>query len=455
MTFKQNGGNQLVLSAPANRITLHRRGQYTHVIPPVEGLEGTFYSVRHKAADLGDEHPAVVPIIEPLMWTNEDSQGKTDMQCFAGLESLVVELLKQSGFDIALAGKRPAPLSAPDVERLGCVNPIDPDVLSFVRNKERGVIRFDRAGHVHPARLVAQVALAWPKLRIVVIATRIDDACAVVEQLAKLGVDATLLTGCHTSSRIKRVVVGTYAQLAQAGVRLRKRHICFAMNPTELFDTVANTALAVIKDLAIARLYGFLPTDMTMPVRSRDLVLGIFGPEQVIVPKHGWRPLPIEVAFTPVHGGHRPPHRAKYDVVKRVGVHEHRVRNRRIVRLAQVLNKQCKKNEIAQEFPGVEKVVAGRQPVHVGVLVDNIDHGLHLAALLDWPLVVGDHINEQGLTADQQALLQRGRTQDARTLEPVVMTGEGMQIAGRFGVIIRADGGTGLPCFHRVFHGHA
>ena len=38
----------------------------------------------------------------------------------------------------------------------------------------------------------------------------------------------------------------------------------------------------------------------------RDQLLALFGVERVCVPRHGYRPLPVDVVFTPVKGGGRP-----------------------------------------------------------------------------------------------------------------------------------------------------
>jgi hypothetical protein len=112
---------------------------------------------------------------------------------------------------------------------------------------------------------------------------------------------------------------------------------------------------------------------------------------------------------------------------------------------------------LTARFPQVAAHYTERGSGRVGILVDTLDHGLVLAAQLGWPLVAAADINEQGLSAEQQTILQRGRHERHRICKPVVVTGAGMARAGRFDYVIRADGGTGLPpipaCKLRVRHG--
>ena len=433
-------------AAPAGQaVTLDRYGQYFQVLPPVAGLEADFFTISHvPVADPELGHRAV-PVALPLLWRDRDAFGTERLQGFAGLEPLVQEHLERDGYKVRLSGKRPRPLPPPDEQSLENVDPLDAPMLEFVRRRERGLIRFT-AGKVSPAHLVAQIAGAWPDLRVVVVATRIDDARGLRRQLVRWLGAATLFTSRHGAACAGRVAVATYSMLAVATIRIRRRHVYIAVNPSELFHGQEDTAWGIqaIKRLYRARLYGLLADDVRLGPQLRDLVAALFGFDEVRVPRHGYSPLPVRVVFSPIYGGSRAPDHKDDYVVKRVGVYEHHVRNRRIVRLAQALA-GSDRAVLKQKFPDVAAVLGRGQRMRVGVVVDGVGHGLALAAALGWPLVAADDVNEAGLSAAQRLTLKNGRSDRRRTREPVVATGAGLARAGRFDVIVRADGGAGLP----------
>jgi hypothetical protein len=374
-------------------------------------------------------------IVEPLIWERKDAHDEPYWAAYAGLESLLRELCERAGVEVALKGQRPAPLPPPDLDRLGGLAPHDTTLLEFVRRHERGLIRY-AAGEVRPARLIAQGVRAYPELRVAVAATRNADARAAAREPARYGVEA---------ARAGRVVAGTYLLLLQKKKTLRRQDVCFALNPTELFDAYFNAGVEVLRRLGNARLYGFVADDVRIAPRLRDHLTALFGVEEIYIPKHGHRLLPVDVVMVPIYGGERPPDHKEDHLIKRLGVHEHHVRNRRVVRLAQALAGEDF-GLLTEQYPdvaalGKERGRGGR----VGLLVDTIDHGLTLAAKLGWPLVADARVNEQGLSAEQQALLAAGWDKNQRTKMPAVVTAAGMAQAGRFDVLIRAGAGAGLP----------
>jgi hypothetical protein len=423
--------NDLSLCVTADQVTLVRVGQYVHVVPSVAGLDRLFFSGYHKA----DPGGVVFRILEPLLWECEDVLGVRYWQGFAGLEALLRALFERAGVEVVPKGKRPAPLPPPDLGRLDDLDPHDTTLLEFVQQHERGLIRLPAGGAVRPARLVAQVALAYPELRVAVAVTRNADARAVARALASYGVKA---------ARGGRVLAGTYLDLLEQKKALPRLDIFFALNPTELFHTLLNAGMEVVKRLDRARVYGLVADDLRVAPRLRDLLTALFGAEAIYVPKHGHRPLPVDVVMVPVYGGGRPPNHKDDHVVKRLGVHEHELRNRRVAKLAEALAGRDF-GLLKGRFPAVAALGKGRVRGRVGVLVDTVDHGLTLAAKLGWPLVAGAAVNGQGLSAAHKALLKAGRDKQRRAGKPVVVTAAGLAHAGRLEVLIRADAGTGLP----------
>jgi hypothetical protein len=157
--------------APQKVITLRRTGQYLSLTPVVRWLEQYLYAVRHMPINDNEHGLRVVKYPYPLVWMQEWLGGtRTWSQCLAGLEPLVRELLEDKGYLVALAGKRPAELPSPKLDNLADLEAIDAPVLEWVQRCERGLIGFNPE-YVRPAALIAQAALAWPKLKVVVMAT--------------------------------------------------------------------------------------------------------------------------------------------------------------------------------------------------------------------------------------------------------------------------------------------
>jgi hypothetical protein len=425
---------------PGDLIELRRSGQYLWVSPPIGGLEEFLYTVRHVRVHDG-ERGTIVPLRDPLVWP-ATRRGRPALQCFAGLTPLVRELLETCGFRVRLTGDAPAPLPAPDLDRLAGFGRIDHGLLRFVRDHDRGLIRAVPGGKVSVARLLAQVALAWPKKRIIVVAGRIADARRLRRRLAGYLSRVGLTTSRDPTPRARRVIVATPSRLGQGQVGIERRHIYIALNPEELFAGLRGFGIEGIRGLWRGRLYGLLPTDRRLAPRQRDLVTALFGADEVVVPRHGRAPLAVEVVFSRIAGGARPPHRDGA-LVKRTGVHEHALRNRRLCQLARALAVRDRAL-LGAKFPEVAGRLGGKVG-RVGVLVDHVGHGLALARLLGWPLVAGAVVHEGGLTEEEQAILRRGRDEHQRRKVPVVVTGEGMRRAGRFDVLVRADAGVGLP----------
>jgi hypothetical protein len=348
-----------------------------------------------------------------------------------------VAWLQRHGRRAALAGARPQTPPPPDEALVGRFAAADPGVLELVRNHDRGLIRF-ADGKVMPSRLIAQAARAWPRLTFAVAATRCEDVRRVRRELAGHGVEATMHTH-RASPRAGRVAVGTHAHLGE--VDLERRDVFFALDPADLFNGKGHHTygIDVIKNLDRARAYGFLPAGVRVPPYPRDLITALFGVEEVYLPAHGERPVGVFVAFANVWGGGPPPTSSSENEVKKAGIHKHHMRNRRVARMAAALHAKdlALTGELCPDFAGHVRV----QKFGVGVLVDDVGHGLDLSGRLGWPLLTAEGVNVTGLSAEEKARIKRGR----EGAQPVVVTVAAMAEAGRFDALVRADGGVGLP----------
>lgn len=430
--------------ANAGPVTVRRFGHFVFITPPVQALEERFFTVDHGATNDPEFGFCVLPVASPLVRSIMLRDGRPAQEAFAGLMPFLVKSLRDAGHTVNEAGPRLAKLSPPDLRPFVNGKLVDRGLLDFVHATERGLIRYDRRGKVRPARLIAQMALAWPDARIVAVVTRARDAARLrraLERLLRRRVG--LSTSRNPEAKYRRVFVATPSRLGSGVLAIERRHLYVAVNPDELFsDGYFGFAVEGLRHAHRSRLYGLLPTDAQPSPRRRDQMTALFGSGEYLVPRHGYRPRVVSVAFIRVAGGSPLAINADKYTVKRDGVHEHAVRNRRLVRLARALasNDRCR---LQHDFPSV--ALFGNRIGRVGVLAAHFGHALRLARMLDWPLVAGPDVLDDGLDEDDLERLEMGGDATIRTTWPVVVTPAGLKRAGRFDVLIRADGGIGLP----------
>jgi hypothetical protein len=144
--------------------------------------------------------------------------------------------------------------------------------------------------------------------------------------------------------------------------------------------------------------------------------------------------------------------------VKRHGLWHHEVRNRLVTRAARLLRDgyQGPQGESAEisfaklTFDGdlPDSGFPGEAPARVVVLVEGVEHGLALARHLPgWPLVAAAHVCEDGLSADQVQAVREGRAARRSLPAGAVVTAAALHDLDLddVAVVVRADGGTGLP----------
>jgi hypothetical protein len=138
--------------------------------------------------------------------------------------------------------------------------------------------------------------------------------------------------------------------------------------------------------------------------------------------------------------------------VKRRGVWRHPLRNRRVARLGRLL-RAGDDERLRHQFPAVAQALDGTAAAGAYILVENLEHGLALArGLPGWPLIAGPSPTTNGFSAADVEILLAGET--ARRQRPpfAIVTAAGMQtlVKPAPGVVIRADGGVGLPALGAV-----
>jgi hypothetical protein len=424
-------------------IKMWRAGQYLHLSPAVRGLERYVCAGRHQPLDDPDHGLRVEKWPYPLVWEQKARGGRLHFsQCFAGLEPLVRECLEEAGCRVVMVGKWPSELPPPMSDNLDDFEAVDTPALELVRRHDRGLIGYD-PGHVRPAVLIAQVARAWPRLKLVVVATRVNDARQMRDELSQGLGKVALFTGQHNPARGSRVVVATYSCLGVGAIGIEHRDVYIATNPSEIFATTYDCGFEGLRHLERGRAYGLLADDVVVAPFQRSLMTALFGFERVHVPRHGHHDLPVDVAFSRVGGGQRPPDSRDDLVILRQGVWQHPLRNRRVAALFTALGAKDE-TPLRERFPDVAGQVRGRPGGRVGLLVEGVEHGLALARLLPGvPLVTGPDVWKEGLSPGQVQLLKAGKK--AKDRGRAIVTSTGLAHAGRFDVLVRADGGTGLP----------
>jgi hypothetical protein len=413
--------------------------------PAVRGLDRYLYTIRHVPVSDEQHGARVKKMCFPLIWDQEDGNRRYN-QCFAGLEPMVRELLDTYSYDVILSGERPTELPAPRLDDLDAIDAVDTPVLDLVRTMDRGLIRY-AARDVEPAILIAQIVLAWPKAKIVVVATRVSEAIDLRRKLRELLGKVTLFTGNHHPAQGSRVVVATPNRLGDGAIAIEKRDIYITTNPEQIISSPSSDCNQAypegIKHLRRARLYGLLADETSVAPWQQSWMTALFGIDRVHIPCHGHHDLPVDVIFSRIHGGERPQSNKVDVVLKRRGIWHHHLRNRRVCALFQALARK-KIDVLEEKFAEIAAHLHGRSWKRVGLLVESVEHGLVLARQMpDVPLIAGSNVWTEGLSTEDLQLIEKGREKCKK--RRAIVTMEGLACAANFDVIVRADGGTGLP----------
>jgi hypothetical protein len=173
----------------------------------------------------------------------------------------------------------------------------------------------------------------------------------------------------------------------------------------------------------------------------------LFGFTEVVIPKHGCREREVHVVSSPIRGGMKLPPALDGVRLKRRGLWHHSVRNRNIAKIARAF-REGRREEIAKALPGIELALDGTALRDVLLLVENTEHGLALASLLPgWSLWTGENVHEDGLGAEHESLLHPPLNPFKTGPFTAIVTAEGVRNVDMndVDVLIRADGGKGLP----------
>jgi hypothetical protein len=383
----------------------------------------------------------VLPAPLPLY---EFSKSEDDQVAYVapGLEPVLRTVLQRQGYQVQEGGRAPVPWSEPAWDRLDKLPAIDQVLLETVRNQLQSLICIGQS--VDAVQLVAEVALAWPGKTMAVLARTIRETRQTRDKLQSLGVDAVAINSRNLPDRIGQVAVCTPIGLADTDFTWLD--CVFVMDAT-----LANSkrCLESLGHIWRARLYGLLPIDAKLAPLEQDLISALFGLVEITIPRHGHCERQVQVVTFSIQGG--PVLALDLDLValKRQGLWRHPVRNRLLTKIARALQER--------DSRAIEHLL--HRAVHltddqrgVLVLVENVEHALVLAErLAGWQVITGPDVNTHGLNAEQVQRLQQ--CVDPFTTGPLfaIVTAAALPEVDlrEVGILLRADGGIGLPLLTR------
>ena len=425
-------------------VTLERDGQLVYIHDPecLGALEALATAKLVIAPGKGGG-TKLVATREPL-WERANVEAYSTF--LAGLEQVVHALLIAAGYSIRLVDVTcpgPTPLPPPDREAAAGLGPVDGPMLDFLHGNERGLI-LHGAG-IDPHRLAAEAILAFPAASFAIVAAKVDDARRFHQLYRRAIPGLCWASAASCLATVGRVVVSTPYGLAHNPIGFRERDVVIALDGVE---TLGERGRMALQDAARGRLFAMICRDRRLARRDRDQLVQLFGLEKVVVPAHGRVERAVEVAISRIDGGPRPSPRLGGVGLLREAVWGHPVRNRRVGLLAEALA-AGDRHAVEARFPTIAGAMADLPACpRIVVLADGLEHALALAdELPGWPLVVGPDARAEGLPAHRVETLARcrwvgpgGPTQAIATL-----TGLGSIDLGKVDVLIRADGGAGLP----------
>ncbi len=426
-------------------VELQRDGQNLFIYPALPEFFGTFYTVDHAVESDASHGYKITRRPVSLMEPGEDFYERECFACRAGLEPLVEQWLCERGYKVKNTSARSRRLREPNHEELERVWPVDQRLLEVVREHDRATIRYN-GGMKEAVQIISQIALAWKK-RVIVLTTRTKDADRIGAALGKLGIRVTVVHNRRPpeAKRAKRVALATYAFARDGALEIEQRDIVIALNPAELLRR--QQGLDAINCIQDARLYGLLSVQQGLPQNELDTVTAAFGPPQIRFRRSVETSCPNVVflptkAADPLHGVS-----ANSFVAKKEGVWHHLIRNRRIARLTRMLIDNDQEG-LCKDFSPVADQLGDCTAQRVGILVENVEHGLVLAKQLpDLPILTRSDVFKSDLYREQKdRLAHRSHPRpllSGQEMDHVIFTSAAIGGAGKFDVLIRADGGMG------------
>jgi hypothetical protein len=200
-------------------------------------------------------------------------------------------------------------------------------------------------------------------------------------------------------------------------------------------------ALAAIENV---RLLGFVPHGKSLAPYDEQRLDRWYGKSRLEIPKHGYSNRKVLVGRLAIKQGPDLAGAGNVFEAKQQGIWNNKSRNAIIARLARSLEQEGLK---ALGFSERVRRAPGRSNgARTGILVENVEHALKIARKLPgWGIISGDQLDLTAFTAADRELLVRPRW--PRSTRKIIVTLAGLKSAdlSSIDVLIRADGGVGIP----------
>jgi hypothetical protein len=321
----------------------------------------------------------------------------------------------------------------------------DPALIDFVAQSEHGVIRPDLAKGVDVVSLIAQVVLAFPAARVVVIVP--DCARQWQRALRRYVSDVGLSTYEDPYLGDSRVVVATPGALGTVEInradvvlvaaplsRMRDDPLleevpCPPPEPGTFYKLNQMERLADVR----GRLFALVPRALRPSRCEAARLAQVFGTAEYIAAGPGLTERPVEIVWERLTGGPAPRASDAPLQVKQTAAWSNPVLARRAANLARALADDDR-DALAAGFPDVARGLQREGGRRVLILVEAPDHAEAVSDKLPGWLVV---------TADRPAL-PNGMALSAPGVIATALGAERLKGDG-FDALVRLDLGAGLP----------
>jgi hypothetical protein len=427
-------------SQPSNAkdaVLVRRHHQFVDVPLPCRAVTSVLKTVVRKGTAGRKQGYRIIRVKRPLFLRTR-SLGRPVLHCWAGLIFVVCAALALAGQKFKVVRRFDAELPEPDLSQARKLGVVD-EHLDMVRRHERGLIRV--GPDVGIALLVAQIAWAWPNLKVLVAVANVQDARRLRDQLSRYFPDVRAVTGENSPAKVGRVVVATYWCMIHSPIALDQRDMVIAADALQAVGKRPRWCLA---HALRARLYGLIAHDAEPAPTDRDWLAALFGFAEVIVPRHNRRQRTVEVFRVPFTSKMGLAGKLSVLAWKRKCLWHHNGRNRMIAKL---VIKSQELSFVKLTRPDQETGTNCQMPSMV-VLVESVEHGLALAKLLrGWPLLTGPDVCRAGLSSAERQALELGKRARKEGCQAAIVTFAGLKTLrlSNLEVIIRTDGGVGLP----------
>jgi len=410
------------------------------MVPPVPGVLDGLVTVQHEVANDDTQGCHVVRRVRRLRAIDKAAFARVaevvgeplsipDNETMAGYEPVLRALLEEKGFDVRSTPRLPQ-LPEPDLGAVLQRGKVDSHLLHGLRQHERLLVRHGPT--VNVAWLVAQIGLAYPFVSIVLAVASNGEARHFGEQIRRWVPDEVSVV---TSDRpepqsTQRIVVATHICLGCGSIGTAKRDLYIDANAIKSLGRKGRMGL---DEAWRARLVGMLPAEEQVAQRDEDELRGFYGFDEVSIPAHGHHVLPVDVVIIPMNGRCKLTHDASPADVKRQAVWRHAGRNARIATLASRLADGDLVG-LRRSFAQVAAALGDAGPQRVGLLVDNVEHGVLLARQLDgWALATASQVDLRRLSpTDQRMLDAEGPAFEGKPEKPLVYRILGVATAAGF-----------------------